>query len=71
MGLLDAGHASQLDRYIGYYEPYYDSHDTLDADKDVQAEVRQVAAVVVAAVRAVRAGTLRPPKTQPRLVRPK
>ncbi|KQP13681.1 flavodoxin family protein [Pseudorhodoferax sp. Leaf267] len=71
MGLLDAGHASQLDRYIGYYEPYYDSHDTLDADEDVQAEVRQVAEVVVAAVRAVRAGTLRPAKTQPRLVRPK
>ncbi len=71
MGLLDAGHASQLDRYIGYYGPYYDSHDTLDADEEFQAEVRQVAEVVVAAVRAVRAGTLRPPKTQPTLVRPK
>lgn len=71
MGLLDAGHASQLDRYIGYYEPYYDSHETLDADSAVQDEVRQVAQAVVAAVRAVRAGTLRPPGTQTPLVRPK
>ncbi len=71
MGLLDAGHAAQLDRYIGYYGPYHDSHDTLDADEAVQAEVRQVAEVVAASVRAVRAGTLRPRGTQPRLVRPK
>ena len=29
MGLIDAGPASRLDRYIGYYEPYATSHDAL------------------------------------------
>jgi multimeric flavodoxin WrbA len=36
MGLTAAGAAAKLDRYIGFYEPYYNSHDTLDKDKDVQ-----------------------------------
>ena len=36
MGLIDAGPQARLDRYIGYYEPYATSHDTLDADEDVQ-----------------------------------
>jgi hypothetical protein len=31
MGLIDAGAAAKLDRYIGYYGPYFDSHDALDA----------------------------------------
>ena len=26
MGLIGAGHAAELDRYIGYYEPYAESH---------------------------------------------
>ncbi len=39
MGLIDAGAAAKLDRYIGYYEPHYNSHDTLDKDAAVQ-EVR-------------------------------
>ena len=41
MGLIDAGAAAKLDRYIGYYEPYYNSHDALDKDKAVQEEVTQ------------------------------
>jgi len=36
MGLIDAGAAARLDRYIGYYEPYYNSHDALDEDHAVQ-----------------------------------
>jgi multimeric flavodoxin WrbA len=43
MGLIDAGSQARLDRYIGYYEPYATSHETLDADKAVLAEVRNVA----------------------------
>ena len=27
MGLVSAGHAAELDRYVGYYEPYATSHD--------------------------------------------
>ena len=34
---------AELDRYIGYYEPYATSHEELDADKCVQEEVRNAA----------------------------
>ena len=64
MGLIDAGAASRLDRYIGYYEPYYNSHDTLDKDKDVQDEVRNVARSVVQAIKELRAGRLSQPDKQ-------
>jgi hypothetical protein len=37
MGLIDAGAAARLDRYIGYYEPYFSSHEALDKDKAVKA----------------------------------
>lgn len=43
MGLMDAGAASRLDRYISYYRPYATSHDDLDQDQAVQQEVRNVA----------------------------
>jgi multimeric flavodoxin WrbA len=58
MGLIDAGQQARLDRYIGYYEPYYNSHDTLDVDKPVQEEVRTVARALGSAVARLRAGTL-------------
>jgi multimeric flavodoxin WrbA len=61
MGLIDAGAAARLDRYIGYYGPYYNSHDTLDRDEDVQEEVRNVARSVVTAVADLRAGQLSQP----------
>jgi hypothetical protein len=43
MHLCPAGPNAELDRYIGYWKPYATSHDDLDADKDVQEEVRNVA----------------------------
>ena len=58
MGLVDAGAAAKLDRYIGYFEPYYNSHDTLDKDKAVHEEVRNVARCVAFAVTELRAGRL-------------
>ncbi|WP_235579391.1 flavodoxin family protein [Pseudorhodoferax sp. Leaf274] len=61
MGLLPAGFASQLDRYIGYYEPYGDSHAALDADHNLHAEVRNVAHAVARAADAARAGQLSRP----------
>ena len=64
MGLVDAGPAAKLDRYIGYYEPYYNSHDALDKDKAVQEEARNVARAVVQAVKALRAGRLSQPDKQ-------
>jgi ribosomal protein S16 len=68
MELMSARDGS-LDRYIGYYEPYPTSHESLDRDVALQTEV-QAAAALVDSVRQLRAGTLaRPAKS--RDVRPK
>jgi multimeric flavodoxin WrbA len=71
MGLVDAGSGARLDRYIGYYEPYWNSHATLDADTAVQDEARNVALAVAEAVRRLRAGTLAPPDAALARPRPK
>jgi multimeric flavodoxin WrbA len=64
MGLIDAGPTALLDRYVGYYESYADSHAALDRDAAFQDEVRNVARSVSAAVAAVRSGKLlRPDRT--------
>ena len=71
MGLVDAGPQARLDRYIGYYEPYATSHDALDADADLQEEVRNVARAVALAVGELRAGKLQPPDRGLKRPRPK
>ena len=71
MGLTDAGFHARLDRYIGYYEPYATSHDSLDADHAVWAEVRNVARAVARAVTDLRAGRLSQPETAFENPRPK
>jgi multimeric flavodoxin WrbA len=71
MGLVDAGPRARLDRFIGYYEPYATSHDTLDRDTGVQEEVRNVAHSVAAAVRELRAGKLSAPDRALKDPRPK
>jgi multimeric flavodoxin WrbA len=43
MGLISSGHAGELDRYVGYYEPYALSHDALDHDHAFQEETRNAA----------------------------
>ena len=69
MGFIDAGAQARLDRYIGYFEPYANSHDTLDRDEAVQEEVRNVARAVAKAVIELRAGRLQ--GVQPKLSRPR
>ncbi len=49
MHLKSAGADAEIDRYVGYYEPYATSHDALDRDKAIQAEVRNVAKAFAAA----------------------
>jgi len=71
MGLIDAGASSRLDRFIGYYEPYATSHETLDRDEAVQEEVRNVARAVVNAVGELRAGRLSVPDRPLKDPRPK
>jgi multimeric flavodoxin WrbA len=69
MGFIDAGTQARLDRYIGYFEPYATSHETLDCDEPVQEEARNVARAVVKAVAEMRAGRLQ--AVQPNLSRPR
>jgi multimeric flavodoxin WrbA len=71
MGLIDAGQQSALDRYVGYYESYAESHDVLDRDEKFQQEVRNVARAVAAAVGELRAGRLSVPDAGIRPARPK
>jgi hypothetical protein len=56
MGLIRAGSAGALDRYVGYYEPYATSHDALDRDIAFQGETRNAALALVERVRQIRDG---------------
>ena len=71
MGMIDAGKQSALDRYVGYYESYAESHQTLDRDEPFQQEVRNVARAVAVAVSEIRAGRLKSPDAGIRPARPK
>jgi len=71
MGLVDSGSFGQLDRFIGYYESYAQSHDVLDRDAVFQEEVRNVARAVALAVQDVRSGRVIPPDARLRDPRPK
>ncbi|MDP3701523.1 MAG: flavodoxin family protein [Hylemonella sp.] len=71
MGLIDAGTQARLGRYIGYYEPYASSHETLDRDTAIQEETRHVALAVGQAVAELRAGRLQSLRTKLQRPRPK
>lgn len=71
MGLVAAGHAAQVDGYVGYYQPYATSHDDLDRDTDFQEEVRNAARSLIHAVRLLRRGELKQPDAALREPRPK
>jgi multimeric flavodoxin WrbA len=61
MGLISAGKTAELNRYIGYWEPYATSHEALDKDKAVQDEVRVAAATLLQAVQFKRQGLMPEP----------
>ncbi len=71
MGLIDAGALSRLDRYIGYFESYAESHDALDRDTAFKDEVANVAKAVMIAVAQLRQGLLSAPDTDLTRPRPK
>ncbi len=71
MDFVDAGSFAQLDRYIGYYESYADSHTTYDRDTAFQEEVRNGARAVAEAVREIRAGRVAVSQHRLRDPRPK
>jgi multimeric flavodoxin WrbA len=71
MQMVPAGPAAELDRYIGYYEPYTTSHQALDMDHAIQEEVRNVARALLQAVKAKREGRLVVPGAGLKEPRPK
>ena len=71
MGLIDAGAQSRLDRFVGYYESYAESHEALDRDVAFQQEVANVAKAVAIAVGELRRGNLSAPDADLTRPRPK
>jgi len=71
IGMVQAGHEAAIDRYIGYYGTYAESHLDLDEDKAVQEEVRNAARALMEAVRLQRAGKFQQPDAKLEEVRPK
>jgi multimeric flavodoxin WrbA len=68
--LVPAGGSAQLERYVGYFEPYATSHDALDRDRDFLEEVRNAARSLVEMVRLLRTGEYHAPDAdvvQPRV----
>ena len=59
MALEPAGPRGDLDRYIGYMQPYATSHVELDRDTAVQTEVRNAMRVLAERVAQIRGGTPR------------
>lgn len=53
MGLVSAGNQAELDRYIGYYEPYATSHAALDRDRDLHDEVLNATELTAFAVKEI------------------
>jgi multimeric flavodoxin WrbA len=71
MHLISAGGKAELDRYVGYYEPYATSHQALDRDEAFQQEVRDAALTLTEAVTAKREGKLAEPGAGLKEPRPK
>ena len=58
MKMVPGGHNAEIDRYIGYWEPYATSHEALDRDINIQNEVRNAARSLADAVVQSRRGRL-------------
>jgi multimeric flavodoxin WrbA len=61
IGMIPSGHLGEIDRFIGYLEPYATSHDDFDRDTAVQEDVRNAARALVNAVEQIRRGELKQP----------
>jgi hypothetical protein len=62
---------AEMDRYIGYYEPYATSHDALDRDVAIVEEVRGVARSIADGIGLVRRGAFTRTDQRRRDPRPK
>jgi multimeric flavodoxin WrbA len=60
MGFVDAGAYAKLDRYIGYFEPYATSHETLDREGALFEEVKNASTVLLRTVAQIRSDAIEP-----------
>lgn len=61
MEMVPAGSTSLIDTWIGWYQPYATSHDDLDKDPDLFAEVGNAARALANMVKQIRSGQYRAP----------
>ena len=61
IGMIQAGPLAALDTWIGWYRPYATSHEDLDADEAVFADVRSAALSLAGMVTQIRSGGYRDP----------
>jgi multimeric flavodoxin WrbA len=71
MSLVEASRAAEVERYIGYMEPYATSHQALDRDEVVQEETRNAARALGNAVKLSRVGKYQRPDQDLRDPNPK
>jgi multimeric flavodoxin WrbA len=62
IGLIQAGHASAIGRYVDYYGKYATSHEALDRDNAFQEEVQNAARALAAELQLLREGRKEPDK---------
>src|SRR5215213_191262 len=58
MDLVPAGALAEVDRYIGYWEPYATSHDAFEKDSAFQEEVRNSARTLLEGITSRRNGKM-------------
>ena len=61
MEMIPAGPTALIDTWVGWYQPYATSHDDLDKDEDLFAEVQNAALALARMVRQIRSGQYRAP----------
>ena len=71
IGLIGCGHKSQFGAYVGYLEPYANSHKDLDEDEDFQEDVKNAARALIEGVKLLRKGELKQPDASLHEARPK
>ena len=59
IGMISAGPTAVMDTWIGWYQPYATSHEDLDKDEDLFAEVHNAARALANRVRQIRSGQYR------------
>jgi multimeric flavodoxin WrbA len=61
IGMVSAGPTAVMDTWIGWYQPYATSHEDLDEDKDLFAEVANAGHALANMVKQIRTGKYQAP----------